>query len=261
MLAVLSPAKTLDYESELPPHEPTQPDFVEEASELVEILRKLSRPQIQDLMGVSASIADLNYERFRGWSPTMTEDNARAALFAFKGDVYTGFSLENYGKRDLAFAQKQLRILSGLYGLLRPLDLIQPYRLEMGTALENPRGANLYDFWRDRITVALDRALSDSGSRILVNLASKEYFSSIDLEALDAQVVTPQFKDLKKGSYRIVSFYAKKARGRMSDFMIRERIRDPEGLKEFRVDGYRFNPDLSEGSEWTFTRDEAPQSS
>jgi len=258
MLAVISPAKTLDFESDLPAHEPTQPVFLEQAEELVSILRQFSQAEIRDLMGVSENLAELNYDRYQEWSLPLTEDNARAALFAFKGDVYNGFELGSYGKRDLAFAQKRLRILSGLYGMLRPLDLMLPYRLEMGTALENPKGKDLYAFWRDTLTPAVSDALDDAGSRVLVNLASKEYFSALDPKELDAEIVTPQFKDLKGGKYKIVSFYAKKARGLMCDFMIRERIREPEELKRFEVDGYQFNPKLSEGKEWVFTRDAPP---
>lgn len=258
MLAILSPAKTLDYESTLPPHDPTQPQFLDQSAELIEILRKKSRPQLRNLMGISENLADLNHGRFQSWSLPFSEDNARAGLFAFKGDVYTGFELDQYGKRDLQFAQKQVRILSGLYGMLRPLDLMQAYRLEMGTSLKNPKGANLYDFWKPTLTSALAKAIKDSGSRVLVNLASKEYSSAVDLNELDAEIVTPQFKDLKNGKYKILSFYAKKARGSMCDFMIRERIKDPEGLKAFRVDGYQFNPKLSNGQEWIFTRDQPP---
>jgi len=260
MLAILSPAKTLDYESELPALTPTEPAFLDQSAELIQILRRKSRPQLQELMGIGENLADLNHDRYQSWSRPFSEDNARAALFAFKGDVYTGFELDRYGKRDLQFAQKQVRILSGLYGLLRPLDLMQPYRLEMGTALKNPAGKNLYDFWKSTVTEALGEALKTSGSNVLINLASKEYFSAVDPKTLDAEIVTPQFKDLKNGKYRIISFFAKKARGSMCDFMIQERIKDPEDLKRFGVDGYQFNPKLSEGQEWIFTRDKPPAS-
>lgn len=258
MLAVISPAKTLDFESDCPSHNPTQPEFLDEAEELVAVLRKKSRPQLRTLMGISENLAEENHSRYQSWARPFDEDNARAALLAFKGDVYTGFDLNSYGKRDFTFAQKHLRILSGLYGVLRPLDLMQPYRLEMGTKLKTKHGANLYEFWGDRIANNIQDALKKSGSNTLVNLASKEYFSSIRREVLEATVVTPDFKDKKGDGYRIISFWAKKARGAMCDFMIRNRISDPEGLKDFAVDSYRFNKKLSKGNNWIFTRDKAP---
>ena len=256
MLAVISPAKTLDFENQCPSVEASQPDFLDDSEELIDVMRGKSRGELGALMSISEKLADLNYERFRDWQRPFSEDNARPALLAFKGDVYTGFELDDYTARDFAFTQKHLRILSGLYGLLRPLDLIQPYRLEMGTRLENARGKDLYAFWDPGITAAINEAIAESGSKTLVNLASNEYYRSIREDGLEARVVTPVFKDLKNGSYKIVSFWAKKARGMMCDFMIRNRVRKPEGLKEFDRAGYVFNPDLSEGNQWVFTRDE-----
>jgi len=258
MLAVISPAKTLDYESDCPSHRSTQPGFPDEAFQLIEVLRKKSRPQLRDLMGISENLADENYGRYKSWSLPFDEDNARAALLAFKGDVYTGFDLATYGKSDFSFAQKHLRILSGLYGVLRPLDLMQPYRLEMGTKLKTKGGSNLYEFWGDKIAGNVQKALSNSGSNTLVNLASKEYFSSIRRDSLEAEIITPDFKDKKDDGYRIISFWAKKARGSMCEFMIRNQITEAEGLKDFTVDGYRFNAKLSKGNNWIFTRDKAP---
>ena len=258
MLAVISPAKTLDYESDCPPHNPTQPAFLDEASELIGVLRKKSRPQLRTLMGISENLADENFQRYKSWSRPFDEDNARAALLAFKGDVYTGFDLGSYGKRDFNFAQKHLRILSGLYGVLRPLDLMQPYRLEMGTKLKTKGGSNLYEFWGEQIAENIQNALGSSGSNTLVNLASKEYFSSIRRDSLETTIITPDFKDKKGDGYRIISFWAKKARGSMCEFMIRNRITEAEGLKDFAVDGYRFNSKLSKGNNWIFTRDKAP---
>lgn len=260
MLALISPAKTLDYESDLPSFEPTQPEFLDEASTLIEVLRKKSRPQLRELMGISENLADLNFSRYNEWALPFTEDNARAALFAFKGDVYTGFELESYKKADLNFAQKHLRILSGLYGVLRPLDLMQPYRLEMGTALKTKGGKTLYDFWGESITENLNESLKKNRSKEVINLASKEYFSSVKANQLEGRLITPQFKDLKNGSYKIISFYAKKARGMMCDYMIRNRIKSPEGLKGFDTDGYSFNDELSTGDDWVFTRDAVPAS-
>jgi len=257
MLAILSPSKTLDFESATPPHRSTQPAFLEEAEELVVTLRKKSRPRLAELMSISDKLADLNFRRYRDWSRPFDEDNARSALFAFTGDVYAGFSLDDYDRADIARAQKHLRILSGLYGLLRPLDLIQPYRLEMGTSLKNPRGNDLYAFWGNRITTALNDALKKSGGGPLVNLASNEYFRVIDEDEIRGEIITPQFKDWKNGTYKFISFHAKKARGLMADFLVREKIDDVEDLRKFDVAGYSFHPDLSEGNNWVFTREEA----
>lgn len=256
MLAVISPAKTLDYESRCPSVSVTQPDFLDDSAKLIAALRKKRRPELRELMSLSENLADLNYERYQDWNLPFNEDNARPALLAFKGDVYTGFSLDEYTKRDFAFAQQHLRILSGLYGLLRPLDLMQPYRLEMGTALKTARGKDLYAFWDDKITHALNQALAESKSKILVNLASNEYYSSVRKEKLDTEVVTPVFQDLKNGKYKIISFFAKKARGMMCDYLIRNRLKKPDDLKNFTSAGYAFNEDLSKGSIWIFTRDE-----
>lgn len=258
MLAVISPAKTLDYESTLPSLRPTQPKLLGQAEALVKVLRKLSSSDLQALMSISEKLGDLNAERYQSWSIPFSNDNARAALFAFKGDVYTGFSLDEYASSDITFAQKHLRILSGLYGVLRPLDLMQPYRLEMGTSLETSAGKNLYEFWGNQITSELNAAFKASGSTSLVNLASKEYFSSVIQGQLKGEVITPNFKDLKNGSYKIISFYAKKARGMMCDYMIRNQIKEPEGLKGFDREGYSFNSKLSTGNDWIFTRDEVP---
>lgn len=258
MLALLSPAKTLDYESNCPAHAPTQPDFLPEAEALVQILRKKSRPQLRELMKISDALADQNYVRYRDWSLPFNEDNSRAALFAFKGDVYTGFEFSRYGKKELSYAQKHLRILSGLYGVLRPLDLIQPYRLEMGTALKTRGWSSLYDYWDDRLTGSVSRALSSTGTNTIINLASKEYFSAVDPSQIDARVITPHFKDLKNGTYKFLSFYAKKARGMMCDFMIQQNLQEPEALKAFDRDGYTYNSDLSKGDDWVFTRDAVP---
>ncbi|MEC5128262.1 peroxide stress protein YaaA [Verrucomicrobiales bacterium BCK34] len=258
MLAVISPAKTLDYESTLPSLRPTQPRLLDQSEALIKVLRKLSSSDLQALMGISEKLGDLNAERNQSWSVPFSSDNARAALFAFKGDVYTGFTLDEYASEDFSFAQKHLRILSGLYGVLRPLDLMQPYRLEMGTALQTSKGKNLYEFWGDQITKELNAAFKASGSNTLVNLASKEYFSAVTPGELKGDVITPNFKDLKNGSYKIISFYAKKARGMMCDYMIRNRIGNPEELKGFDRDGYSFNPTLSKGNDWIFTRDVVP---
>jgi cytoplasmic iron level regulating protein YaaA (DUF328/UPF0246 family) len=258
MLTVISPAKTLDFETAPTTRRATQPAFLDAAAELVEDARGLSPDALRDLMGVSGKIAELNHERFMNWSPPFDLDNAKQALLAFRGDVYTGLEAETLDSAGLAFAQKHLRILSGLYGLLRPLDLMQPYRLEMGLKFANRGGANLYAFWGDRLTRTLDRQLGKSGSRVLVNLASNEYFKAVQPKALDAEVVTPVFKDLKGGKYKIISFYAKKARGQMARFIIDNAINDPEALKDFDVAGYRYSRDESAARELVFTRDTPP---
>ncbi|MBB3142713.1 peroxide stress protein YaaA [Halomonas organivorans] len=256
MLSVISPAKTLDFETPATTSQATQPDFLDRSRELIGILRDLSPQQIGELMGVSDKIAGLNAARFSEWQTPFTPDNAKAAAQAFQGDVYVGLEAASFDDGDNAFAQDHLRILSGLYGLLRPLDLIQPYRLEMGTKLANPAGKDLYAYWKPTLTGALERAIAESGSKVLVNLASNEYFKAVDARALDARVITPVFKDEKNGQYKIISFYAKKARGLMAAWMIRQRLDDPEGLKGFDVAGYRFNAAISEGDTLVFCRAE-----
>ncbi|MDN3555411.1 peroxide stress protein YaaA [Halomonas maura] len=256
MLSVISPAKTLDFETPATTARHTQPDFLTRSRELIGILRDLSPQQIGELMGVSDKIAGLNAARFAEWQTPFTPDNAKPAAQAFQGDVYVGLEADRFDDDDNAFAQDHLRILSGLYGLLRPLDLIQPYRLEMGTKLANPAGKDLYAYWKESLTAALDQAVADSGSPVLVNLASNEYFKAIDARRLQARVITPVFKDEKNGQYKIISFYAKKARGLMAAWMIRERLADAEALKDFDVAGYRFNAALSQSDSLVFCRDE-----
>ncbi len=254
MLIVLSPAKTLDYETPLKTRKNSQPELLERSAELVKDARKLSPEDIGKLMGVSEKLAALNHERFMNWSQPFTADNARQAVLAFKGDVYTGLEAETMKAADLDYAQKHLRILSGLYGLLRPLDLMQPYRLEMGLKFENRGGKNLYEFWGDEITESLNRQLGALKTEVLVNLASNEYFKSVKPGALKAEVITPVFKERKNGKYRVISFFAKKARGRMARYAIDRRLDDVAGLKKFRDDGYRYNKAESTAREWVFTR-------
>ncbi|GED23002.1 peroxide stress protein YaaA [Halomonas halmophila] len=256
MLSVISPAKKLDFETPPTTARHTQPDYLEHSQTLIDIMRDKSPQEISRLMGVSDKIAGLNAARFADWHTPFTPENAKPAAQAFQGDVYVGLEAENFDEADNDFAQDHLRILSGLYGLLRPLDLIQPYRLEMGTKLANPAGQDLYAFWRDELTTALNQAIAQSGSRVLVNLASNEYFKSIDPPRLDARIITPVFKDEKNGQYKIISFYAKKARGLMAAWMIRQRLDDAEALKHFDVAGYRFNAAMSEGNTLVFCRDE-----
>ena len=214
---------------------------------------------IQALMGVSAKIAALNHERFMNWQPNFSLQNAKQAVLAFKGDVYTGLAAESLSASELAFAQKHLRILSGLYGLLRPLDLMQPYRLEMGLPFANSGGKNLYEFWGTRISEVLAKHLKASGSPVLINLASNEYFKAVKNASLGAEIITPQFRDLKNGQYKMISFFAKKARGVMARYIVQEGLNAPEGLKDFKGDGYYFSAKDSDDVNWVFLRDGAPQ--
>lgn len=259
MLTLLSPAKTLDYSSPLITRKKTQPLLLDRAAELVEDVRKLDPQGLADLMGVSDKIAALNHQRFMDWHPEFSLDNARQAILAFKGDVYTGLEAETLSAEELAFAQQHLRILSGLYGLLRPLDLMQPYRLEMGLRFANRGGKNLYEFWGDDITRLLGRQLARSGSPVLVNLASNEYFSAVKPELLDAEIITPVFKDLKNGKYRVISFFAKKARGVMARYIVTKGINTPAPLKRFTGGGYRYSAADSSDREWVFLRDVLPE--
>lgn len=256
MLIVVSPAKTLDYDSPLATQTYTLPELTDHSSELMEVCRKLTPMDIASLMKVSDKIAGLNAARFAEWQPEFTTKNARQAILAFKGDVYTGLAAETMTDEDFAYTQQHLRMLSGLYGLLRPLDLMQPYRLEMGTKLANPRGANLYQFWGSVITEKLNAALAEQGDNILINLASNEYFKSVKLKSLDAQLITPVFKDCKNGNYKVISFYAKKARGMMARYIIDNRIKSVDELKQFDVAGYYFVPAESTSKELVFKREE-----
>ncbi|PVY75489.1 hypothetical protein C8D92_107212 [Tamilnaduibacter salinus] len=257
MLMVVSPAKNLDYESPLPTSAYSQPAFLEDARELIDQLKGLEPHQVSNLMGISDKLGQLNAQRYQEWHTPFTPDNARPAALAFNGDVYTGLNASSFTDDDFEFAQEHLYILSGLYGVLRPLDLMQPYRLEMGTKFENRRGKDLYAFWGERITQALNEKL-DGDDDVLVNLASNEYFKSIQKKALKGRVITPQFKDWKNGQYKMISFYAKKARGLMAAYAIRNRITNAEDLKHFDVAGYYFSPEHSKGDQWVFLRDEKP---
>ncbi len=257
MLIVLSPAKTLDYETPPQTRKATQPALLERSTRLVEDARKLSPEAIGALMGVSDKLAALNHQRFMNWGEPFTLDNAKQSVLAFKGDVYTGLDADSMKVADLDYAQKHLRILSGLYGILRPLDLMQPYRLEMGLKFENSGGRNLYEFWGDDITAMLNKQLKALKSDVLVNLASNEYFKSVRPGELDADIITPVFKDKKNGKYKVISFFAKKARGQMARYAIDRRLEKVGDLKKFKVDGYRYNAGESTAREWVFTREQA----
>lgn len=254
MLAILSPAKTLDYESPVPELPLTTPGFLKQTRTLIGLLRDLSVQEVAELMHLSDKLAALNVARYGDFSPRFTDRNSRAAVLAFMGDVYEGMQAWTFTPDDHDYAQQHLRILSGLYGLLRPLDRLQPYRLEMGTALANPAGRNLYAFWGDTIARALNEALEAQGDDVLVNLASDEYNKAALTKALRARVITPQFLEEKDGQFRMVSFYAKRARGLMASHIVKGRLTEVEALKDFRADGYAFNRKLSRGDEMVFTR-------
>jgi cytoplasmic iron level regulating protein YaaA (DUF328/UPF0246 family) len=256
MLMVISPAKTLDFETAAKTKVFTTPDFLTQSQQLIDQLQVLSPADISGLMSISDKLGSLNFDRFSQWHTPFDSANAKQALLAFKGDVYTGLDADSFNSKDFTFAQKHLRILSGLYGLLRPLDLIQPYRLEMGTKFANKSGANLYQFWGGLITEAINNQLKKSKSDVLVNLASNEYFKSLQSKELNADIITPVFKDFKNGKYKIISFYAKKARGLMSAYVIKNRITEVEDIKAFDTDGYRYNVAMSTAREWVFIRDE-----
>lgn len=254
MLIVLSPAKTLDYESPIAVGETTKPDFIPRSAELVSVLREMPPAAIGSLMKISDPLAELNAIRFASWSTRFNERNSRPALLAFNGDVYEGLDARSLTAKQLDWAQGHLRILSGLYGLLRPLDLMQPYRLEMGTRLANTRGKDLYAFWGDEITKALNATLAERKSTALVNLASEEYFKSVRPRLLDVPVITPVFEDWKGGKYKIISFYAKRARGLMARYAIEKKITRPEALKGFDSEGYAYDENASGEFSWVFRR-------
>lgn len=256
MLSILSPAKSLDFETSPPIEKHSQPDFLEDSRALIKILREKAPHELSELMKISDKLATLNAARYQEWAPPFNLDNAKQAAFAFTGDVYSGLDATSLSQDDLNFAQQHLRILSGLYGLLRPLDLIQAYRLEMGTKLPNPKGKDLYAYWKEVLTEKMNQELQEQNSRVLVDLASQEYSKALNIKKLTGEVITPVFKDWKNGQYKIISFYAKKARGLMARYQLENRIDRPEGLKDFNYQGYGYNAAMSEGNSWVFTRKE-----
>ena len=261
MLTLLSPAKSLDYESPLLIERSTQPRLKADAAALLDQLKEFSAQEIGALMSVSDKLATLNHERFQNFSPSFTKQNSRQAILAFVGDVYQGMTLPDWSATDFATAQNNLRILSGLYGVLRPLDLMQPYRLEMGTALKTIRGKNLYQFWGDSITELLNADLKKSKSDVVLNLASNEYFSAVNPSKLDGTLISPVFKDEKNGTYKIISFYAKKARGMMADFVIKDDLKYASELLQFTAGGYAYDAKSSTAAKPVFLRSEAVSNS
>lgn len=253
MITIISPSKTLDFlnktEGEYSSH-----DFIKESQALIKILRKLQAEEISELMDLSEKLSELNWKRYRDFKTPFTPANARQSIFAFKGDVYDGLAVENFSKPDIEYSQSHLRIISGLYGLLRPLDLIQPYRLEMGTRLANKNSKDLYKFWGDNITNKLNDLMQDIGSNILVNLASEEYFKAINKKLLHGKIITPVFMEKKGDAYKMVALYAKQARGMMAAYIIKNRIETADGIKGFNEANYKFNAAHSNEDRLVFTR-------
>lgn len=265
MLVVISPAKRLDYETPIPRQQvrsATQPDFLDDATTLITSLRDYTPRRLTNLMGISANLAELNAQRYKDFSTPFNATNARPAVLAFKGDVYLGLEADSLTAADLNWAQKRLRILSGLYGVLRPLDLMQAYRLEMGTKLKNARGKDLYTYWGEKVTAALNESLAAQPAKVrkaegnvLLNLASNEYFGVVRPESLDGRVVNVTFKDMNKGKYKVLSFFAKKARGYMARYVIANRVQSVVQLRDFNIEGYRYSDEHSSDDELVFLRD------
>ncbi|WP_373019478.1 peroxide stress protein YaaA [Thiomicrorhabdus sp.] len=254
MLMLVSPAKSLDETTPVQTDLHTQGVLLDQAAELIEELKQIGPVEIGQLMHISDKLAELNYERFQDWQLPFPADKAKQAAWLFKGDVYQGLDAYSLSPEGIDYIQNHLRILSGLYGLLKPCDDMLPYRLEMGTKFVNAKGKDLYAFWGNRITDILNEELAEQGSQTLVNLASNEYFKAVKTKQLKARIITPIFKDWKNGQYKIISFYAKKARGLMARYAADQQVENAEDLKFFDVDGYRFQPDLSSETDWVFTR-------
>lgn len=256
MLIVISPAKSLDFKTPPKISDFTIPEFLNESEKLVARLKTMSPKKLSELMGISADLGELNFKRFQEWHLPFTPENAKQAILAFNGDVYQGLNATTFSKEQFERAQTKLRILSGIYGVLKPLDLMQPYRLEMGTKLKYYKSKDLYSFWNPLITKKINEAVSESGNKVLINLASNEYFKSIDKKKLKAEIVTPDFKEFKNGSYKMISFFAKRARGLMSRYIIENDISDPSDLLAFDAEGYSFNSRLSKANNPIFTREQ-----
>jgi cytoplasmic iron level regulating protein YaaA (DUF328/UPF0246 family) len=254
MLLLLSPAKSLDYETPVEGVSHTLPQFVSQSAELIEVLKPKSPTEISELMDLSDKLAELNVARYEAWRSKFTSKNSKQAVLAFNGDVYDGLDAKSLKLKDLEWAQDHLCILSGLYGVLRPLDWMQPYRLEMGTALVNPRGKNLYQFWGSSIARYLNERMSNDKTPVVINLASQEYFKAVDTQTLKARVVECVFEDYKGGKYKIISFFAKRARGLLARYAIQKQIKNPEKLKDFDLDGYGFVATASDDNRWVFRR-------
>lgn len=254
MIAVLSPAKRLNFKEPNIAHKHSIPAFMEESKTLVDKLKKMKARELKELMDINDNLAETNYERFQNWNPDFNENVARPAVLAFKGDAFLGMDPQSYTQDDFDFAQEHVRILSGLHGVLKPLDLIRPYRLEMGTRLKIGKNKNLYDFWDDKITMSIINSAAYKKDKTLVNLASKEYFGAIQKESVKGTIIEPSFKEYKNGTYKPVHIFMKRARGMMIAYMVKNKIQDPEQLKLFDWDGYEYNDKLTRGNQWVFTR-------
>ncbi len=258
MLVLVSPAKKLDFESGTSSATHTQPDFLKQTTKLVNAAKKLSRAKLAQTMRLSDSLAELNYRRFKDFKTPFDLSNAKQAALVFNGDTYVGLEASSLSDDDMAYAQDHLRILSGLYGMLRPLDLIQPYRLEMGARFQPGKKANLYDFWDGTISAAINDALADQNDKTVVNCASNEYFKAVKPKLLGGNIITPVFKEIKDGQARTLGMFAKRARGMMARHIIKNRIDQPEGIKDFTSGDYEYRPNLSTATQWIFTRDQPP---
>lgn len=254
MLAVVSPAKKMNFDHLDRPLTTSDPEFLSDTKKLITAARKLSRADLQNLMKLSDPLADLNFQRFKTFKSKPGADDAKPAAFAFAGDTYVGLESATLNDRDLDYAQDHFRILSGLYGLLRPLDRIQPYRLEMGRRLSTPKGADLYDFWGTKLGKSLDKIVAGHTSPTVINLASIEYFKATQAKSMKARVITPVFKEIRDGEAKVLGFFAKKARGSMARYLIQNKIEEPDGLKSFDTEGYTYRDDLTDGDTWVFTR-------
>jgi len=257
MLTVLSPAKKLSKECEVHTSSYEVPQFIDKSEILVQQLKGMEPKDLMSLMGISENLAVLNWERMQNWDKSFKPNNSRESVYSFMGDTYTGLDAQSLSEGDLSFSQKHTRILSGLYGILRPLDLIKPYRLEMGTKLKHDTGKNLYDYWSDTLARSLNKELTGHKDNTVINCASVEYFKSIDRPVLGANIITPQFKDMKNGKLKMISFYAKKARGMMARFIIQNRINRADDILSFDLGGYRYDPSLSSFNDPVFTRSQA----
>ncbi len=255
MLALLSPAKKLDMEAKAKTTDFTQPLFQDDTKVLARQLKAMPQQEIGDLMKLSDKLAELNHDRYQEFSFPFSNDNAKQAVYAFQGDTYVGLDADTIDSKDISYLQDHVRILSGLYGLLRPLDLMQAYRLEMGTKLENEKGKNLYDFWGEKLTNCLNEDIKSHKNKVFVNLASNEYISAVDPKKLDGDMITPQFKEMKDGKPKMIGLFAKRARGMMARFMVENKIEKPEDLKDFNMDGYQFQTKASNEREYVFLRD------
>lgn len=256
MLIVISPAKKLDYQSNSPQQAYTEPAYLEKSANLIKVMKNKTSAEIQSLMRISANLANLNHSRYLNWTKKNTKRNSKPAIYAFMGDVYTGLDAKSLTNQQIRFAQDHLRILSGLYGVLKPLDLIQPHRLEMGTKIKTESGETLYDFWGHTPTADLNQQAKVLKTKHIVNLASNEYFKVVNKTALTLEVLTPVFKEKKQDTYKVISFYAKKARGLMAKYIIENEITDPQGIKEFSLAGYKYRSKLSAENEFVFTREQ-----